>query len=116
MFFLIISFIIFIFFPFFFNLNGVTVRDGTDDAADASLGVDNLVPLEEDGGVLPGLEVAVDVLHEDIELVVIELVDCGLDGSLLHRGEDSADGDRVSLLEGLVLALKRGIFKDAGEG
>lgn len=93
----------------------MTVRDGTDDAADASLGEDNLVPLEEDGGVLPGLEVAVDVLHEDIELVLVELVNEGLDGGLLHRDEDFADGGRVSLLETLVLALERGVIEDIRE-
>ena len=93
----------------------MTVRDGTDDAANASLGVDNLVPLEEDGRVLPGLEVAVDVLHEDVELVLVELLDGGLDGGLLHRCEDSADGGRVSLLETLILALERGVVEDVRE-
>lgn len=85
-------------------LDLLPVREHPDDGADPGLLEDLLVPEQEvRGGVLGGdLEAAVDVLHEHVPLVGVQLGDGRLDGLGVLDGEQHAQDE----LKGGVLGQK----------
>ena len=80
-------------------LQGLPLSQGADDAAEATLLGDSLVPFQERGRVLTVLKTAVDVLHEGVQIGGGESIDVLLHVSILDRSENVHHSLRAGILQ-----------------